>query len=217
MILRRGGTHKDKKMAFLIGSHLMGFAIQTGIVLGLGTFLFAHNTTGLFVVSLVANIALTLLAILGIYTAFYIFFPRSSLWPAVVITLLLGVVSLILLLTTHQGPILTVENSIDWNMNFPLSLITFYLLFIGIGSQFYVFTKLFLLASIKEVATLALSLALLSAGGIISSFINFIVFHNIETDIRTRTYDVMQGLLGIAFIFAVFAFSTFKTRTPIIK
>ncbi len=137
-----GNIKNNNKSRFLFPLFFLGFAIQNGI-LGFGTLLFAHNSEGLYFILLVANSFLTIVATFGVYAAYYIFSPRTSPWPLIIVTIILGITAVVFALVAHPRPFLTSQKGIDWNMPFTLSLMTFYLLLIGIGSQFYVFVRLF--------------------------------------------------------------------------
>lgn len=69
----------DKRIGLLLSIHFLGFAIQTGIILGLGTLVFAENQFLLFCIVTFANITLTLLSALSIYIVYYIFFLNNHI------------------------------------------------------------------------------------------------------------------------------------------
>ncbi len=207
------GLRANSKTGFLISLYFFGFAFQTAGILGLGTFLFALSPNGLFFVAIAAVIFPAFLAMLGVYIIYYIFLPRSSPLPLMIAVLILGIIALILGISTHPQPFITSHKGIDWNMSFSLSLTWFYLLFISIGTSLYIFIKLFLHAQKREIKILSLIQAIIAAGGILATFFSLVVFHNTAADTRTRVQDIGQGLVGIAFISAFVILSIMNRKS----
>lgn len=197
---QKSGAELGGRIGFLLVLFLFGFAIQTGIILGVGTLFFAESPVGLRGVLIAANTFLTLLAILGVYMSYYIFWPRFSPLPLAAATLLIGAAALVFALTIPFQPFLTLSGSIEWNMPFPLALTTFYLLLISIGAQFYIFARLFFRAESREIKTLSFFLALLALGGVVDQFVRFFILSASTPDVRARLYDIGHALIGLGFI-----------------
>ena len=72
-----GGSLVDPKIRSLIGLYYTGFAILSGIIVGIGTIIFGGSPFGLFYILIIFTIGLTILGMLGIYSIAYIFFPKD--------------------------------------------------------------------------------------------------------------------------------------------
>lgn len=201
------------KIGFLLSLYFFGFAFETGVILGLGTLLFALNPEGLYLVVAAANSFLTILAAFGVYVAYYIFHPRLSPWPAIFAVFLLGILIVTLTVASHPKPFITPARGIDWNVQFPLSLVTFYLLLIGIGGQLYIFVNLFFRAISREIKILSLILAVMALGGIADAFLRFVALHTVAADVRTRIYDFLHGFIGLGFILTIIIASFMRKLT----
>ena len=191
---------RDDKTGLLLSIFLFGFSFQTGVLLGLGTLFSAGNPAGLLAVLVTANFFLTILALLGIYTSYYIFLPQKSPWPPMLIVFILGAITFILTIADPPQPFIAPSGGIEWNANFLISLFVFYLLLISIGAQLYIFGRLFFQAVTREIKLLSFALAVLAAGGIIDNFLRFIILYGVEADFRTRVYDIGTAALGMGFI-----------------
>ncbi len=148
---KSGDQQKGNRIGFLLAMFLFMFAFQNGIILGLGTLLFANNPKNLFFILILANLFLALIAMFGVYVAYFIFAPRSSPLLPILIIALLSVIISVITFVDHPQPLINARNGIDWNISFRLSLSVFYLLLISIGTQFYIFIRLFFLTRIREI------------------------------------------------------------------
>src|SRR3989338_7334827 len=63
---------------FLLGSFLLLFALEN-LILGFGALLFSQCENFSTWILILANTLLPIIAILGIYIVYYVFFPRSKL------------------------------------------------------------------------------------------------------------------------------------------
>lgn len=202
------------RIGFLLTLFFLGFTFQTGGILGLGTLFFAAVPGGLHVVAITANAFLTLLAILGVYTSYHIFSPRAAPWPAMILVLLFGVIGVTLTIVTDLKPFITSSGGVEWNAMPPLSLIMFFLLLMSIGSQLYIFTRLFLQAGTRELKITSAIIAFIALGGVITQFIRFILFRDgTATAFHSRVYDVATGLLGLIFIVGLVVIPFIRSRT----
>jgi len=220
---RSGGLKPENKIGFFLTLFLFSFAFQTGVILGLGTLFFTQNSEGLSLVFIIANLFLTFVAMLGIYTAYYIFLPQRSPIPLMIITFLIGVATLILTVLYPPQPFVVASGGIEWDISFPLSLLIFYLLLISIGANLYIFGQLFFWEKKSEIKILSFVLAFLALGGIIDQFIRFILLHSAVGGVRTRIYDAIHALIGLAFIvgFVIFpllrSYASTKSRDSRLK
>lgn len=203
----------DKRIGLLLSAYFIGFAINTGLIIGLGTLFFAQSPTGLFAVLVGFNIGLTLLGMLGVYTIYYIFFPKDfSLIPANFV-LILGIISITFIFVMHPQPLLTTDNGIDWNTPLVISWLIFSLLFISVGSSTYIFVLLFLKAKTTEMKILSFAIAVSGGAGIITEFFRFIVFHHAPIEPRTKFNDFGHGSLGIILAVAFLTLLIMKLRS----
>jgi len=190
---------RDTKIGFLVPFIYLGFGLSNGMI-GIGAFLFAKNSEVLYFVLIASHFILTLIAILGVYTAYYIFSPRLSPYLGMIFAGILGIIGIITTIITHPRPYISLQNSIEWNMNFSTSLLFFYILFISIGSTLYIFVRLFLTARTRQVKFLSLLLSTLAFTAILIHFIRFVLLYNIDTSVRTRIEDFGTVLMGIVSI-----------------
>jgi hypothetical protein len=204
-------TGGDSKIGFILAIFFVTFA-STNSILGLGSLFFANNTTGLYSIIVLSNTLLAFLSVLGVYAAYYIFFPGASRFLPMTILSILGVVAVVATIIIHPQPFITEKNSIDWGMTFPLSVAMLYLLFVSIGSAFYIFTRLFLKVKNSEIKFLSLTVAILALAGIVQAFLQYAVFSNDAIDVRTKIQDTTLGLIGIGFIFMLLAIPALKSR-----
>lgn len=193
---------QDNRIGFLVASIYLGFGFNNGL-LGMGALLFANNSEALYFVLIASHFFLTLISMLGVYTAHYIFSPRLSPYLGMVFAGILGAVGIVTTIISHPQPYISLQNGIEWNMNFSLSLLFFYILFISIGSTLYIFGRLFLTAKTRQVKFLSLLLSVLAFSAILLHFIRLVLLYNADTAVRTRVEDFGTVLMGIVFIVAL--------------
>ncbi len=206
---KSGGLKSDSRIGLLLTWLFIGSAAQNG-VMGLGTFLFAKNSDALFGTLILDHILLIIVGMLGIYTAYYIFSPQISTRLPLICMVILGLIALTLLLSTHPRPFLTAENGIDLNMNLQLSVVTFYLLLINIGSTLYIFLKLFFAAKTPALKWLSFAIVINGAAGIINIFVRLILLHGSDVNTRTHLFDLGTKILGAIFIITLAIFPLAK-------
>lgn len=199
---KAGGIGGDKKIGFLIASIFLLFGFNNGLI-GVGALLFARNAEALYFILMASHFFLTLIAILGVYTSYYIFSPRLSPYLTMVLSGILGAIGIITTVITHPQPYISAQNSIEWGYSFSLSLLVFYILFISIGSTVYIFGRLFLTAKTRQLKILSLILSVLGLAGILLNFIKLVLLHNADTAVRTSIYDFGTVLMGVVFIVAL--------------
>ncbi|MEK7084399.1 MAG: hypothetical protein AAB932_04145 [Patescibacteria group bacterium] len=199
--LPQAGVGQPKgRVRVLLGGHLLASSVTMGS-LGLGSLFFTHNPQALFAVLLFSHIPLTLATVFGVYLTFHIFFPHVSPWPAVVGVALLGAVVFIATIVVHPLPHLTAGNGIDWDMPRLLSILFSYLVLLQIGSELYVFSRLFLQVPAGEVKKLSLFIAGSASLAMINHAVRFTFFLINAPNLQSRVYDLVLAFIGIAFIF----------------
>lgn len=209
------GITKDSKTGFLLSLYFIGFAIQTGVILGLGTLLLSWIPQGLFLVMLIAHSFLTLVAVFGVYMVYYIFFPTKSSWPAAILPLLLGTAAVVLTIIIPPRPFIAPEGVINWNEIFPLSVSVFYLLLVSIGASLYTFIRLFLRAKTREIKVLSFLLAVVPAMGIIDAFLDLVLLRGSTTNVYSLISDIGLGVGGMILIFIPLLLAITKKELPI--
>lgn len=197
-----GRKPENSKIGILLTCLFISSSVQNGVI-GFGMLFFANSPEALYYALSAGNVFLIIFALLGVYTAYYIFSPGTSPKLGLLITGFLGILACVTTFLTHPLPRLTSENGIDLKMNFPLSVIVSYLLFISIGSMIYIFAKLAITATTRKVKNLALIIALLGVIGIVNIFIRFIVLYRAEDAVRTNIFDTGLVIIGITFIVAL--------------
>lgn len=198
---KEGGVREYGKVGYLLSSLFLGFGLQNGIM-GFGVLFFAKNSAALYYVLVISHIFLGAVALLGVYIAYYIFSHQRLLSGFVVfIAGYIGINSVARTIATHPKPFITLQNGIEWNMGFPLSLLVFNTLLISIGSTLYIFIRLFLTAETREVKNISLTLSILALLGIVFAFIRLILLYNADIAIRTRIYDF--GIIAIGALFII--------------
>ncbi len=193
---------KGKKIGSLLGYLFIGAALQNAIM-GFGLLIFAENSAAMALVLLLCNIELTLVALLGVYAAYYIFSPKASPYPLMTVSGIVGIIAFVAAMVNPPNPFLTPANGIDLNMSFPLALATFYLLLISIGANGYIFSRLYLTVAERKTKRLAGILAILAIAGIINVFIRLVLLSDYSAVGRTQSLDSGIALVGIGFIFAL--------------
>ncbi len=190
------------RVGFLLTIIFLGYGIQNGWM-GLGMWIFAHNSEGLFVTLLVDNILLTITAAFCVYTSYYIFSPHVSPWRSIMLTVLLGTIATITTVISHPLPYLTAHNSIELNTGKGLGFLIFYLLFINIGSSIYIFGKLFKNSASRAVKNLSLLQCFLAVLGIANVFISLVLKHFKAGAAPPVLFDYTSATIGITFIIAL--------------
>jgi uncharacterized membrane protein len=74
------------------------------------------------------------------------------------------------------------------------------LLLIGIGSIFYIFSRLFRRVRDKEIKILSLIIVISALAGIISISIRFVIFYNASASLRAGALDMGITVTGATFI-----------------
>lgn len=190
------------KIRLLISFSFAGFSVQNGI-LGFGMLFLAQSTSGLFWMLVGAVVSLALVAILSSYTIYYLFFPRHSPIPAIILVCIVGVIDTIGTFIIHPHPFITSENGIDWNLPFLLSSLTFTLLLFSISSQFYIFKRLYSETHNREIKVLSLILSTAAAVGIIDTFARFMLLRNVESGKVGQLLDIGIALIGLIYVVSV--------------
>lgn len=205
-----GGLRAGRKIGWLLSLFFTTFAVQLAIM-AVGV-LFFLDTSTLFFLLIINHFFLAILAALGVYILFYIFFPAISPWPAVIAASCLGITVVMLTALTHPIPSVDVKSGVDWNFSPWLDRTLSYLLFIDIGTLLAVFVHVFLYAKSREVKILSLIQAGLACIGIINVTLRFLFPPEaIPEFLRARIFDTVLGFTGLIYI-AIFLLEPFVIR-----
>lgn len=195
-----GGLRAGNKIGILLSILHFCFALVNG-TMGIGTLFFARNSEALYIFLLAAHFFLMITAAIGIYSVFYILLPSFSPWPWVISVLALGMTVILLTSITQPRPFLDAAGGIDFNFSRGLSVLLSYLLFVGIGSFFAIFSHSFLQARSREVRAVSFVLAALAVIGIVNVFIRFLLPGDIAPNfLLIRVFDVILAFIGVVFI-----------------
>ncbi|MBI2047680.1 MAG: hypothetical protein HYT27_00930 [Parcubacteria group bacterium] len=142
-----------------------------------------------------------MVAALGAYLVFYIFFPVISPWPGTIAAFAFGSSVVILTAVTHPLPFLDSGSVIDFNLSRGLSILLAYLLFVSIGSVFAIFVRLFLQAKSYEVRIVSFLMSILALMGIVNAFFRYLLPRSTASNfLQIRTFDVTHVVIGLVFI-----------------
>lgn len=194
----RESGHSDAKrnIRLLLSSFLLSMALQN-FIFGSGLLFFAQNAQMMYFIFLWVQIHLAVNAVLGVYTMYYIFFPLSSFLPTLSMISILGIAMVVLSIRTYPQLVLMPERLVTQNLPLPLSLITFSSLLIMIGSFTYIFARLFLNSTIREVRYISFVLAFFGIIGVVNMFLHFVLLRVIPIAPGMRVLDIGNGLVGI--------------------
>lgn len=192
----------ESKIALLLAWQFVTFVIQNG-TMGFGLLVFADNPTRLSWTVLVGSVLLVAPALIGVYAAYHIFTPHRSPLLLILITILLGITLLIAGIATPPTPTLTASGSINLTMSLPIAVTTFYLILIAIGSNAYIFTRLFLTASDKSIRNFAGVIAILGWAGVINVFSQLILLYHSPAGFR-YIFEIGLAIIGTVFIVILF-------------
>ncbi len=172
-------TEPPSKIGSLLSS-LFFIGAGYNLILGFGSLFISKSPLGLFILLALSYAALTALAILSVYTLYYIFRPDDSPRPLLVALGLMGCAGLIL--------------------NSPF--ITFCLLTISFLATFYIFFKLFR-SSTGTLKGLSLTFSTITLFGVVHAALQFCVSSQLFNTASLSITDlVLIALLGTAFLLA---------------
>lgn len=195
-----GGQRAGRKIGILLSSMFFSNAVTVGM-LGIGALFFGQNPEILYRILVISHFPLVLVGILGVYLVFHILFPSVSPWPAMTLVFILGIAVIIITIVTHPRPSIDASGGIDFNSSRLLSVLLSYLLFIGIGSFFAIFSHSFLRAKSREVRVVSFVLAAFALMGIINTFVRYLFPESFTPNFyRIRVYDMIHAFIGIVFI-----------------
>lgn len=205
-----GGVRTGRKIGVLLSLLFTTFALQLAI-LAAGLF-FLFGTPIFFFLLVINHFFLAVLAALGLYILFYIFFPAVSPWPGVIAAFCIGIAVVVLTVVTHPIPSMDANGGVDWNFSPWLDRALSYLLFIDIGTILIIFAHVFLHTKSREVKILSLIQAGLACLGIINIALRFLFpSETVPAFLRVRIFDTVLGLIGLIYI-AIFLLEPFILR-----
>lgn len=196
-----GSPGTKSQIGILLSTFFLGTALQHAVLAVAGLF-FTGSSEALFVLLVISIFILTLVTALGVYLLLYILFPFVSPWQWVTSTLLFGATIVFFTIAAHPLPFIDSGLGIEWNMPHLLAVILSYLIFLNIGIPIPIFINAYLLAKSRGVKIISMVIVLLSFLGIINVFIRFLLLENVNTDLRTRIFDVILTIIGLVFIVA---------------
>jgi len=194
-----GGVREYGRVGYLLSLLLLGFGFKNGIM-GFGALFFAKNSEMLYFVLIASHLFLGIITLLGVYTIYNIFSHRIASYLGMVLAGILGIGLVATTIATHPRPFITPQNGIEWNMNFPLSLLVFCLLFISIGSILYIFIRVFFVTETRSVKIFSFSLSVLALAGIVLVFMQLILPHSDVITVGTQIFDFGIMVGSILFI-----------------
>jgi len=197
----------NSKIGILLSSFIFASSFQNGII-GLGALIFSTNPEGLYSILLISQVFLLIHALLGIYVVYYIFFPQKSSLLAMSVLGSFGLIMIFMTIREYPLGVITPQNSIFWPASFILSLITFLVLLVSIGSFFYIFARLFLDSKTKDTRIIALVLSILALGGIVSTFFRFVGTY--ASSENRHLLDISMGITGLLFIIVLMIIPTIQ-------
>ncbi len=174
-------------------------ALQNGI-LGFGSLLFSGSQVGLFYVLLLTNVALVLHATLGVYSVYYIFFPRFPFHFGPIATGLLGFLLILVTLIFAPRGVITPEGGLYWDISYRVSLLTFLLLAASIGSFIYIFSQLAQKGKTREVKILSRFLVVGGLLGFFDVFLRFVLLYSESRGDHLYGLDLIIGVVGLIFL-----------------
>jgi len=198
-VFQKSSKQKKPHTGFLISMCFFASALHNSI-LGFGFLLFAKNSANLYTISIIAHIFLTFFALISLYTVYYIFLPGASPRFAISLVIIISFIGLIYAFAGGQQPFLTQQQSIDWNMNLPFALSTFYLLLISLSVFFYIFMRLFRGTESQGMKLLSSVIMGSAIVGIVNVFVRLILFYNAPTSLRTNVLDTGISIMGAIFV-----------------
>jgi len=213
--LRRSGEFKsDKKIGALISFFFFAYAIHS-LVLGLATlFAFTSSNYAYLACIIIANILITGLAILGSYIIFYIFFPKIKRIHVTLYSLVLciGISAIAVSFIENPQPLVTINESFDFNHSPLLSSLIWFLAFVSIGAPLYIFGRLFLFTNNKELKLLSGTIATLASLGVVNISVRLLQFLPLPSLFRDKFFDIGAAVVGIIFAASLFFLSFSRNK-----
>ncbi len=176
-------------------------ATYNGII-GLGSLFFSKSPNGLFIIAILAHLLLTALALVSVFTVYYIFWPKDSARLLLGTLGMTGSAGTLFYLTAKLRPFVTTEHSINWNLSPGLALLTFCLLTISLLATLYIFAQLFRKTNSRSLKTLSLIFSALSCASVLYAIIK------LATSLENNLFfgpliDWAPWLLGASFLVLV--------------
>lgn len=199
---KRASSGKNYSMSLITFSFLATTLHSS--FLGFGFLFFAQNPPMLRTMFAISQILLTIFAVISLYGLFYTVFPKKS--PIIPLFFIgsLGIFNFIFTLIEKIQPILRSSYIISWDMSLSVSLMTIYLLCVGIGSLGYIFAHLFFIAKTKEMKIISFIITLSAIAGSINTFSGSVILYNSShAELRTTILTYGTLCIGILFILGI--------------
>lgn len=193
----------DSQIGFLLTLFFIGFSFHSAM-LAFGTLFLLKNLEAFYFLLIANHFVLGLLAVLGVYMTYHIFWPSKSPRLGICLIGLIGGLGILQTITTRPQPFIIPGYGVDFDSDLILSFLLWLLFIVSIGTPLYVFSRLFLSTTSVELKRLSLLIAFLAVLGIINVSIRLITFIDFPTFLRLRMFDIGVGLVGIFFFVTLF-------------
>jgi len=192
----------DSKAGLFLSTFIFFAALQN-ITLGLGVLFFVRNAPALASVYIITQILLATQAFLGIYVVYYIFSKTLRIKIGMGATVALGIILVGLTVIERPEAIITKYGNVDWAMSYPLSLATFLMLSISIGSFIYIFLRLFKDAITRKLKYFSLGLASAGIVALAGIFVKFVLLADVRFAVGRYILEGGIGIAAILFILVI--------------
>ena len=208
----REGTNKNGESS--IGRLLMSlFFLSAGYnaVLGIGSLLLTHNPTAMLWAMVTAHILLTALAILSVYTVYYIFCPETPPRALLSTVSVMGGVGLFHINTPLQlAPLLT------GNLNPSLLVITASLLTVSLGALLFLFIQLFRRAQTRSIKILSAAVCGLTIASTVNMAIQLATPYWHFSGTAIGLVEIALGLVGAGFLVSMITGTALRGATTVL-
>jgi len=197
-----GGQNSRRNAGILVSAYYFFTSVQH-LILALGATIFANSPSSFLAIISANNLLLSFIAAWGVYTVFYIVYPKSSPWPSILITLLVGLLLFFLNIIEYSPPNVTVSNSLDWNISRSTAMALIYISVVAIGSPIVIFIKniLYLEGKVRNIFSILCFLQLLGVINVMYLFGGSLYSIGESTN---YFFDRLLLFIGIVFIFFFF-------------
>ncbi len=195
-------NQRKDKVGLLLSTFLFLSGAQNGMI-GLGSLLFSTNQSALFFTLILSEVLLILSVLFGVYSVYYIFFPKLFSRSALYVFTFLGYLLILLSFIFRSQAIITPEKDISWVMNPLVAVLTLFFVLTSIGSFIFIFSQLFLKGPTSGIKTLSGALAVLGFAGLTNVCMRFATFIGFQNDFHS--IEISMGLIAVGIIIVLFS------------
>ena len=164
----------------------------------IGGIFFSENSQVLRQIVIITSFLLSLACAVGAYLIIYLRFRKVKPWTGFSVIFLLGVITTIITIFIPSQPFLEETGGINWDFQFPVYFLRFFLYLFTFPFLGSIFFQQFLISKDREVKIKSFGLGLIFLFGFLIAFMDFILkpifkFEAINSDILT-------GILGTVLI-----------------